>query len=231
MKIGIIGAMAIEVEELKAITENLKIETISTVDFYVGKIKGADVVVATSGVGKVNAAVSAQTMILKFNPDILINIGVAGGLSEGLSIGDIAVATSVAEHDMDTSPLGDEIGFITGIDKVYMDCDAKITDLMYECAEEIEGIKAEKGTIVSGDQFISSDSQRDRILKYFPNAVAAEMEGASIGHVCTMANKPFAVLRAISDGANSDSSIDFPTFTKLAAKNSVKIILKLIEKL
>lgn len=231
MKIGIIGAMAVEVEALKASITELKTETISTVDYHTGKIANTEVVVAVAGVGKVNAAVSTQTMILKFNPDLIINIGVAGGLSPELSIGDIAIATSVAEHDMDTSALGDEVGFITGIDRVYMQCDENMRELIYQSAINIDGINVKKGVIVSGDQFISSQEQRDKILKFFPDAIAAEMEGASIGHVCTMANKPFAVLRAISDGANSDSVMDFPTFTKMAAKNSTDIILNLIGKM
>ncbi len=229
--IGIIGAMDIEVSSLKELMDNIKTKTISTVKFYVGEIKGIKAVVATAGVGKVNAAVCTQTMIMEFNPDIIINVGVAGGLSPELGIGDVAVADMVVEHDMDTTPIGDEAGFITGIDKVYMDCDKKISQIMYDASCEIEGIKVVRGTIASGDQFIASDEQRNRILSTFKNVVAAEMEGASIGHVCTMNNKPFAVLRAISDGANSDSHMDFPTFTKLAAKNSTNIILKMFEKL
>lgn len=229
--IGIIGAMDIEVSSLKEIMNNVKTKTISAVKFYEGEIKGTKTVVATAGVGKVNAAVCTQTMIMEFNPDIIINVGVAGGLSPELGIGDIAVADMVVEHDMDTTPIGDEAGFITGIDKVYMDCDKEISQIMYDASCEIEGIKVVRGTIASGDQFIASNEQRNRILGTFKNVVASEMEGASIGHVCTMNKKPFAVLRAISDGANSDSHMDFPTFTKLAAKNSTDIILKMFEKL
>ncbi len=229
--IGIIGAMDVEVRSLKELMDNVNTKTISTVKFYEGEIKGIKTVVATAGVGKVNAAVCTQTMIMEFNPDIIINVGVAGGLSAELGIGDIAVADMVVEHDMDTTPIGDEAGFITGIDTVYMDCDKKISQIMYDCANEIEGIKVVRGTIASGDQFIASDEQRRKITDSFENVIAAEMEGASIGHVCTMNSKPFAVLRAISDGANSESHMDFLTFTKLAAKNSIEIILKMFEKL
>ena len=107
MKLGIIGAMDIEVNALKDMMENPIIETISTVNFFCGKINGVEAVVATAGVGKVNAAVTTQTMILNYKPDLILNIGVAGGLSKDLGIGDVAVATSLVEHDMDTSPLGD----------------------------------------------------------------------------------------------------------------------------
>ena len=230
MLIGIIGAMEVEVQALKDLMDNAELKEISSVVFYRGKINGIDTVVAVAGVGKVNAAVCAQTMILEYSPDYIINTGVAGGLSEELKIGDVAVADKVAEHDMDTSPLGDELGFITGINKVYMQCDEYISGLMYDAAKSVDGINAVRGTIASGDQFIASEEQRRFIKKNF-NAVAAEMEGAAIGHVCTMNNVKFGVLRAISDGANSDSTIDFPTFTKMAVKNTVEIITKMLNKL
>ena len=230
MLIGIIGAMEVEVQALKDLMDNAELKEISSVVFYRGKINGIDTVVAVAGVGKVNAAVCAQTMILEYSPDYIINTGVAGGLSEELKIGDVAVADKVAEHDMDTSPLGDELGFITGIDRVYMPCDEYISGLMYDAAKSVDGINAVRGTIASGDQFIASEEQRRFIKKNF-NAVAAEMEGAAIGHVCTMNNVKFGVLRAISDGANSDSTIDFPTFTKMAVKNTVEIITKMLNKL
>lgn len=228
MVVGIIGAMEIEVDGLKSLMDSARITEISSVKFYEGKIKNVECVVAEAGVGKVNAAVCAQTMILKYSPDVIINVGVAGGLSQNLTTGDVAVAQRVAEHDMDTSPLGDELGYITGLDTVYMECDKKTTDKLYDAALRIGGFNVEKGTIASGDQFIASREQRDKIIGSF-NAIAAEMEGASIGHVCCMSGVPFGVIRAISDGANGDSSMDFPTFAKTAADISIKIILDFLE--
>lgn len=229
MKIGIIGAMELEVESLKAMMDSANIERISSVGFYSGKINGVDTVVAAAGIGKVNAAVCAQTMILKYSPDLLINVGVAGGLDKDFAIGDIAVADSVAEHDMDTTVTGDPAGFISGIDRVYMDCDKNVADLMEQAAKAV-GLNVKRGVIASGDQFISSQEQRDKIIKDF-SAIAAEMEGASIGHVCVMNDVPFGVLRAISDGANSDSIIDYPTFAKMAVANSIKIITYMLEEI
>lgn len=226
--IGIIGAMDIEVQALKELMETPRIQTISTVDFYSGAINGVEVVVAVAGVGKVNAAVCTQTMILAYHPDYIINVGVAGGLAPELGIGDIAVAEDVVEHDMDTTPIGDVPGYISGINIVRIPCDKWLCSMMCAAAEHIEGAKVLKGTIASGDQFISSDAQRSRIISNF-NAVAAEMEGASIGHVCYMNGVPFGVLRAISDGANSDSVMDYPTFAKIAAKNSIRIICELLD--
>ena len=228
MIIGIIGAMELEVQALKELMDKAEIQKISTIDFYKGNINGVDTVVAVAGVGKVNAAVCAQTMILKYSPDLIINVGVAGGLADGFKIGDIAVADYVVEHDMDTSPLGDEKGFISGINMVKLSCDSRIADMMMNAVETVESIKAKKGVIASGDQFIYTQEQRDRITGDF-GAIAAEMEGASIGHVCVMNNVPFGVLRAISDGANDDSYMDFPEFAKMAAENSIKIILELLK--
>ena len=162
MLVGIIGAMDLEVQALKGLMDNAVVETISTIDFYKGNINGVETVVAVAGVGKVNAAVCAQTMILKYSPDIMINVGVAGGLSDEFKIGDIAVADSVVEHDMDTSPIGDPVGLISGINLVNIPCDKKLADLMEQAVSKVGTITSKRGVIASGDQFISKQEQRDR---------------------------------------------------------------------
>lgn len=224
--IGIIGAMALEIDGLKKEMENTSANTISGVEFSVGVIGGTEVVIAQAGVGKVNAAVTAQTMILKYNPSVIINIGVAGGIEPSLKIGDIVVADKVCEHDMDTTAVGDEPGFITGIDTVYMHCDSEISNIISQCAKDM-GLHTVRGTIATGDIFVAENSVRNRISQLF-NGVAAEMEGGSIGHVCVMNNVPFAILRAMSDCANDDSKVDFPVFAAKAAENSIKIILRFL---
>lgn len=226
--IGIIGALELEVEGLKSLMDECKINTISGVDFYSGKINGADTVVATAGVGKVNAAVCAQTMILTYSTDVVINIGVAGGLSNELKIGDIAIADAVVEHDMDTTAVGDPLGFISGINTVMMPCDTKAADMLEKAVKSVGGVNIQRGVIASGDQFISTNEQRNKIIGNF-KAIAAEMEGASVGHVCTMNKVPFGVLRAISDGANDSSVVDFPTFAKTAAQTTIKIIVEYLK--
>lgn len=228
MRVGIIGALELEVEGLKSLMDECKINTISGVDFYSGKINGTDTVVATAGIGKVNAAVCAQTMILTYSPDAVINIGVAGGLSKELKIGDIAIADAVAEHDMDTTVCGDPLGFISGINTVMMECDKETADLLEKAVVTVGGVNVQRGVIVSGDQFISTNEQRIKIIDNF-DAIAAEMEGASIGHVCTMNKVPFGVLRAISDGANDSSVVDFPTFAKTAAQMTIKTIIEYLK--
>ena len=227
MKVGIIGAMDIEVRALKGMMDNAVTDKVSGMEFYRGRINGTDTVVAVAGVGKVNAAVCTQTMILRHSPDCIVNVGVAGGLSEKLGIGDIAVADAVCEHDMDTTPIGDPKGFISGLNTVYIKTDPRVTDMICAAAKEL-GLNYERGTIASGDQFISTHEQRTAIKTEF-NAIAAEMEGAAIGHAAAMNDVPFAVIRALSDGANEESVDDYPTFAKKAAANSVAIIIKFLE--
>lgn len=227
--IGIIGAMASEVNGLKASVENAKTKETASVSFCSGTLCGKDVVIAEAGVGKVNAAVTALIMIREFGADAVINIGVAGGLEGTLKVGDIVVADKVVEHDMDTTPLGDAPGFITGLDTVYMECDKHISEALAKSAEEL-GAHTVIGTIASGDQFICRDDQREKLISVF-GAAAAEMEGAAIGHVCVMNGVPFGVLRAMSDCANDESAVSFPEFEKKAAALSIEIVKKAIVKL
>lgn len=220
--IGIIGAMKSEVEALQAQMEQVTVSTISGVDYYCGLLQGKEVVVAQCGVGKVFAAICAQTMILTFHPDCVINTGVAGGLSTDLAVGDVTVATTLVQHDMDTSALGDPIGLISGINVVHFPADEAVSQKLANAAAKV-GCAVKRGTIVSGDQFISAPEQKAKLHKDF-DAVACEMEGASIAHVCYVNQVPFAVLRAISDSANGDGAMEFTEFVQLAADRSTAII-------
>ncbi len=226
--LGIIGAMDIEVAGIKKIMENTKCEKISGIEFVSGKISNKDVVVAKCGPGKVNAALCAQAMILKYNPSEVINTGVGGGLSEELSIADIAVATDVVQHDCDTSPLGDPLGYISEIGLVEIPCSKKIANSLLTIASSIANTKTLAGTIATGDQFIGNAEKKKYIKETF-NAISCEMEGGAIGHVCYANGVDFGVLRAISDNADGNSDMDYPQFAKTAAEKSIYIIKKYIE--
>ena len=219
--IGFIGAMDVEVNGLIANLENKTLKKISSINFYSGSLCGTEVVIAKCGVGKVNAAICAQTMILTYNPDIVINTGVAGSLSTEIGICDVAVAIDVVQHDMDTSPLGEPLGFIGGIDMVKIPCDIVAAQQLFNTAANL-GCNTKLGTIASGDQFLNSDDAKKRIVDNF-GAIAGEMEGASIGHVAYANGTPFAVLRVISDNASGDSNMDFPQFCQIAAEKSINI--------
>lgn len=227
--IGIIGAMDIEVEKIKAFLTDVSSETISGVNFVRGKFCDKDIVVAKCGVGKVFAGLCAEAMILKYNPELIINVGVAGCLDESLKIGDIVIADSVCQHDMDTSPLGDPVGMLSDINIIKIPADKKACELFSECAKELS-LPYSVGTIASGDQFVSSVDKKNYIIDNF-GAKSCEMEGGAIGHVCYVNNVPFAVLRAMSDGADTCAKMDFPTFAKMAAENSTRVIKTFLSKI
>lgn len=219
---GIICAMQLEMDGLRAQMTDTVSETVSGIEFVRGTLCGAPVVTAVCGVGKVFAALCAQTMILRYAPARLINTGVAGSLSPALTIGNIAIARDVVQHDMDTSPLGDPVGLLSGINIVHIPADPALGEAL-EASAAACGLTVRRGTIATGDQFISSGEQKSRIRDSF-DAIACEMEGGAIGHVCYVNGIPFAVLRAISDGGDEEASMDYPTFARMAAENSVRVL-------
>lgn len=223
MKIGIMGAMEVEVQELIENMENIEKETISNITFYSGKLQGKDVVVAKCGVGKVHASICTQTMILKYAPDAIINTGVAGSLNANLDIADLVISDNVVQHDFDTSAFGDPKGLISGINLVKIPCPKELVQKIKKAADTIEGTNVVVGTIASGDQFICSTERKDFIVDNF-DALCAEMEGAAIGHVCYVNNVDFCIVRAMSDKADGSAHMDFPTFTQIAAKKSAQLI-------
>jgi adenosylhomocysteine nucleosidase len=224
MTIGIIGAMQMEVDNLKEAMENQSTVTVSGVNFVCGTIGEVDVVAAVCGVGKVFAAICAEAMILKFNPDMVINVGVGGTLTKDLGVLDVAVATDVLQHDMDTSALGDPVGLISGLNQIYFPADEKMRTLLCECLKE-KGINYVTGPIATGDQFMHDADHKALVRDRF-RAIACEMEGGSIGHVCTVNNVPFAVLRSISDG--DGGALDYQTFAEQAALRSIEVVLEFI---
>ena len=220
--IGIIAAMDVEMKSLRSYMENTETEVISGIRFVRGTLEGKDVVTAVCGIGKVFAALCAQTMILHYQPRCIINTGVAGTLTDALTIGSIAVSSAVVQHDMDTSPLGDPVGLISGINKVELPADRLLTGQLSACAK-VMGIKTATGVIASGDQFVASAERKAFIVEHF-NAIACEMEGAAVGQVCYVNKVPFCVLRAISDSADGSSHMDYPTFVQMAAEQSVALL-------
>ncbi len=227
MTLGIIGAMQMEIENLKPSVKNPVLESVSGIQFIKGQIDGVDVVAAVSGVGKVFAAVCTEIMILHFGVDHVINIGVAGSLVKDLKVLDVAVAESAVQHDMNTSALGDPVGLISGINVINFEADKELTKIVCEVLED-KGITYQVGVIASGDMFVDTDKQRDRIRRNF-QAIAAEMEGASIAHVCYINNVPFTLIRSISDG--DGSAMDYNTFAGKAAEQSIDIVLEVINRI
>jgi adenosylhomocysteine nucleosidase len=225
--IGIIGAMSVEVENLIEIMSDERVETVSSISYHLGKINGTECVVAQCGVGKVASAVCAQTMILKYLPSVMINVGVAGGIGDNIHIGDIVISRGLIQHDMDTSAIGDQKGWISGLNLVTIPVSEKLINLVAYTSAEIYGEGAHIGIIATGDQFIGDAEKLKRISDEF-NASACEMEGASIAQVCYINGVDFIVIRAISDNANEEASVDFGTFAVTSAHKLTKLVSKLL---
>jgi adenosylhomocysteine nucleosidase len=223
--IGIIGAMDIEVDGLISNMTNAQFEEISSMKFVRGELYGKNVVICKCGIGKVFAGICAQTMILKYAPKIIINSGVAGALNDKLCVLDAVVATSVVQHDMDTSPLGDPVGLISGINIVNIEADDMVSRRLENSAKELQ-IPVKRGIIASGDQFIANEDKKQYIKTTF-NASACEMEGGAIAQACYVNNVPFAILRTISDGKGE--VLDYFTFSERAAMQAIKIIKNFIK--
>ena len=225
--IVIIGAMSVEVEELKSKINYAKKETVFGVEYVSGKLCGKDVVVAQCGVGKVFASVCASIMILKYNVSTIINTGVAGTLISCLNILDFAVSSAVVQHDMDTTAVGDAPGLLSGINIVEIPASRRLSSLAIDIAVE-QGSACARGIIASGDQFISNQERKDYIRETF-GAIACEMEGAAIGHVCYLAGVEFLIIRCISDNATGEAQMEYPEMVRRAAAKSEALVLAMLE--
>ena len=226
-KIGIICAMKTEAEKLLSAMTNTETKTVGSMEFHLGKIGEKDVVLCVCGIGKVFAAMCAQTMILTFAPDCIVNSGVAGSLTDRLEILDIAVAEDLVQHDMDTSPLGDPVGLVSGINRVSLPADEKLAECICTAAAEL-GMTTLRGRIASGDQFIATSAQKERIKAQF-DPIACEMEGAAIAQVAFVAGIPFACIRAISDSYSGKNEMDYARFATEAAARGASLLIKVLE--
>lgn len=217
--IGIIGAMSEEISHFSEIMENKETKKFGSLEFISGKIYGKDVVCAMCGIGKVFAAVTAQTMILCYKPDMIINTGVAGSLTDELKVFDVAVGTASVQYDFDTTAFGDPLGLIPTLNTVKLPCDPKITDMLCACADELK-IPHKRSIIATADRFLEDDGKKSFLKEHF-GASACEMEGGSIGQVCVFNKVPYGIIRCISD--SSGGTADYNEFVKRSAKISARI--------
>ncbi len=230
MVIGIIGAMSEEVQFLLRDMDFEKSEVKAKMEFSQGIIHNKNVVIVTSGIGKVNAAICAQILIDDFNVDYIINVGIAGGTKEDIYPGDVVIAENLVQHDMDTSAFGDKIGQIPRLNTFDFKCDNKLIEYAIESCKDMSGHNYFTGRIVSGDQFIASIDKIKWLNSEF-QCLACEMEGASIAQVCHLNEVPFIVIRSISDNANNGAHMDYEKFKDIAVEHSTNILnnmLKLI---
>lgn len=224
MRIAIIGAMQVEIEVIKKSMSVIDSAMISQIDFVRGEWCGHEIIVAVSGVGKVNAALCTQAMIMQYRPDILINTGVAGGVGDNVELLDVVIADKVVQHDVDTTALGDPMGMVSGIKLIEIPCQCQAILKMLKL---IDDERILFGTIASGDQFIADEQKNKNIGEQF-HAKAIDMESGSIGQVCYVNQIPCCIIRTISDSGNS---IEYEEFVLKAAIKSVDILKKILTSL
>lgn len=218
MKLGIIGAMTVEIESLKAQMENLKITQKAGMEFCAGTLEGLPVVVVVCGVGKVNAAMCVQVLADCFDVTHIMNTGIAGSLCAELDIGDLVISKEAIYHDFDCHNLNPNypVGQVPGLPVRSFAADEAMIDHAVKAAEQVHAGHIRVGTVASGDQFVCQKELKEQIITN-TGALCTEMEGAAIAHTAWRNKIPFVVIRAISDKADDSAQMDYPTFEAIAA--------------
>lgn len=225
---AVIGAMPEEIEELRAtLAEPERVER-PGFELWRGRLEGRPVLVALCGIGKVNAAALAQLLILE-GAVRLVFTGVAGALDPALRVGDVVIGVDAVQHDVDVTGLGYAPGEVPG-DGVAWSADPELVELAAAAAGELEGVRAVRGRIASGDRFVASAELGARLREEF-GAACAEMEGAAVAQVCRRAGVPFVIVRSISDTADHAAEVSFREFTPLAAARAREVVLGLLRRL
>jgi adenosylhomocysteine nucleosidase len=229
MRFGIICAMPEEIKELTAQLKDKRTRIIGGKDYLFGTISNQEVVLVESGIGKVEAGITTEHLITDCQADVVINSGSAGGIGQGLHVGDVVISSATAYHDVDATAFNYEYGQLPGKEPKFIASEKWGKAL--EKAGEKTGLNIKRGLIVSGDQFIASKEAIDTILSHFPDALSSEMEGAAVGQVATDHHIPYVVVRAMSDTGDEDAGVSFDEFIIDAGKRSAKMLLQLFSDL
>lgn len=227
--IGILCAMDRELELfLEEIEQPVVHRQLYGYDYVVGRLRGVDVVLCRCGVGKVNAAVCTQTMIMTWTVRLIVNSGVAGALREEMQVGDVCVATDLVQYDLDTSAVGDPVGFVSTVNQTYFRCAEWAVDGLLQAGRDIEGARVLPVRIATGYRFVEDQATKDRIVRLF-DAAAVEMEGGAIAQVCFINGVDCAVIRAISDAATGKHAMQYRESMPMAAHISARMVMRFLE--
>lgn len=223
--------MELEVEALKEQMDVKNIIEKASMKFYEGTLRSKDVVIVQCGIGKVNAGICVQVLADIFGVDAVINTGVAGSLRAEINIGDIVVSTDACEHDMDVTALGYKQGIIPQMKESFFKADRQLVEAAIEVCREVNpDINVYEGRVLSGDQFISGEEIKNKLIDLFDGS-CTEMEGAAIAHAAFLNEIPYVVIRAISDKADGSAHMDYPEFERAAAAHSAKLVENLVKRL
>jgi adenosylhomocysteine nucleosidase len=229
-KIGIIGAMEIEVLTLKNAMDSCAVSTHAGLEFYEGSMHGCKVIVVRCGIGKVNAAVCAQVLASVFAVTHIINTGIAGAISPELRPLDIVLSTDALYHDFDVTGFGYPPTIIPGMDSVFAADDALLA--IAEKAEKTLELTSRvyRGRIATGDVFVASKAKKTDIQKLC-SPLCVEMEGAAIAHVARSNSIPFVIIRSISDMADDSGNKDYTFNEKQAAETSARLVIGMLDEI
>jgi adenosylhomocysteine nucleosidase len=231
MRIGLLGAMAEEVDELANCMDVAETVRKGMTDFHLGTLSGQSVVLAYSGIGKVNAGAAVQMMADWFGIDALIFTGVAGGLDPLLDVGDLVISEDALQHDFDSTAFGYDRGRIPRLKKKLFYADRTLMERFLRAAhnlkDDLGGARITLGRVLSGDQFIASpEHNRDLFLQFAGQCV--EMEGAAAAQVCYLNQIPFVIVRAISDRADQSARVDYRVFVAQAVARSCRLVQQVL---
>ena len=225
MKIGIIFAMEEEINEVIKYLNEIKEYEIFGIKFYETIYNNKNVILGLCGVGKVNASRCTQIMIDNMKVDFIINVGVAGGLTNKINVCDIVIGKSLVQHDFDITAFNHEKGYIPGCG-VYLNSDEYLLKLSKSI--KFDNANIYEGVIASGDIFCTDEKMSEKIHNKF-NALCVDMEGASIAQTSFLSGTPFIVIRSISDIPGNKNVITYEKFLEKSSKIIAKFLIKLIE--
>ena len=247
-RIALVAALHEELASVLALMPDEHRETVGGRAFWVGHLHGQEVVAVLSGIGKVAAATTATLLIQRFGVDRIVFTGVAGGLGPGVKVGDVVVARSLLQHDYDASPIfprhvipGHGLSEFPTDEPLSLQVAQACDTVLASLGQHVDAVSAEKfglyqprlhqGLVISGDRFVCTTAESDQLVRELPAALAVEMEGAAFAQVCKDFNIPLAVVRTISDRADDEAHVDFPTFlNEVASKYSGAIIEALFQR-
>lgn len=228
-KIGVIFAMKEELDEVLKQVDIKNEFNVFGLDFYSVIFKDTECILVECGVGKVNAARTTQIMIDVMKVDYIINVGVAGGVSNSLNVCDIVIGEKLVQHDFDITAFDHAKGYIPNVG-VYLNSDEYLLRIAEKEKESFNETNFHKGVIASGDIFCTSEKMSKKINEKF-NALCVDMEGASIAQVAYLSGVPFLVVRSISDIPNNNNKITYEEFLEESSKVVAKFLLSMIEKI
>jgi adenosylhomocysteine nucleosidase len=237
MRVGILAAMEEEIGLVKRAIKKRKVEKALQTGFYTGVWHQQPIVLARSGLGKVNAAAVTQRMISVYKPEIIIMVGVAGACNADLSIGDVIIVDEVVHWDLDVTGLGFELGELPFMGIKIMEAHQKLVSMAHQILKRtrLKVIAKNKpkvfvGRIASGDTFVTDEERVQLIVEKFNN-LCVDMESAAVAQVCFLNKTPFAIIKSVSDKADEKAEIDFAKFLKIAAGNSFLVLEKFIKEI